>query len=160
MGKSKHIFKGLKVLKHKTYQVRKWGDERLLHELDVYHTEIEPVFHRDGEYLLGGKCWFEVRGRAFLTTKQAFLLELRQQEMLDHDVAVVNKLKEIQRISPSILTKDQEQLIVDYDFFLYWRGQKRDSRKRVKDMKERLRIRRLEVEDWKKGLVKEVKEDG
>tara|TARA_R110000851_G_scaffold211723_2_gene364402 strand:- start:154 stop:582 length:429 start_codon:yes stop_codon:yes gene_type:complete len=133
-----HEFKGLKVLVHDVYQKRKHRDERLLDELNNYQEEIDPVFHRDGEYLLGDKCWFEVRGRAFKKRKQDFLFELRQCEMADIDINVVNKLVEIKRISSGFLTCDQCNLITEYSHFIRNRDNKRLSRKRIKEMRIRI----------------------
>ena len=142
----KHKYKGLKVLTHDVYQECKFRDERLLMELNTYQEEIEPVFHRDGEYLLGGKCWFEVRGRAFKKRKEEFLFELRQCEMADVDVNVVNKLKEIQRLTSGLLSSDQCKLINDYNHFLYIRdNMKRPARKRLKEMKLRINQYRKDI---------------
>jgi len=39
-------------------------------------VEIEPVYHRDGYYLLNDMCWFEIDEKAFLYDKDSFLYDL------------------------------------------------------------------------------------
>jgi hypothetical protein len=124
----------LKVLKHTVYLYSKHRDSKLIAELDNYHEEIEPVYHRDGEYLLGDKCWFEVRGRAFTKRKEDFLFELEQLSLDDIDIKIVENLKAIARINSNILTQKQHKLIYQYNHFLNARKNKRLSRKRIKEM--------------------------
>lgn len=107
----------------------------MVNTLNTYQTEIDPVFNRDGEYLLGDKCWFEVRGRAFLMRKQDFLYKLRQLCMAEHDCAVIKSLDDIARLAPNLLTKEQLALISDYGRFLHKRIIKRESLKRRKEIK-------------------------
>lgn len=128
----------LKVLKHTVYVKCKSRDARLLNELNTYHEEIPPVYFRDGEYLLGDKCWFEVRGRAFTKRKEDFLFELRQLDMLDIDINVIEHLKSIKRIGSKVITKEQLTLITDYEHFLHIRSIKRNGIKNLRNM--RLRI--------------------
>jgi len=129
----------IKVLPHTVYQVSKHRDKRLLLELDNYHEEIAPVFNRTGEYLMGDKCWFEVRGRAFKKRKIDFLFELRQCFMAEVDVNVIHKLVDITRIDSSILTLEQCKLIEDYHHFLHIRGIERRGRKNLIEMKARIK---------------------
>lgn len=133
----------IKVLEHTTYRKRKhelW-DKKLLHELDTYHDEIPPVFNREGTYLVGDKCWFEVRGRAFKFEKRMFLYNLRQLFVEEVDVNVVRLLKKIDRIDSHILTFEQRKLVGDYNTYLHWRHQKRLSRRRISEMKKRIKAR-------------------
>jgi hypothetical protein len=129
----------LKVLKHTCYLYSKHRDAKLVHELDTYHEEITPVYNRDGEYLLGDKCWFEVRGRAFTKRKEDFLFELQQLHMLDVDVQVVEHLDAIDRLSPNILSKKQRKLIREYNHFQWNRKNRRASLKRLHEMRKRFR---------------------
>jgi hypothetical protein len=124
----------LKVLKHTVYLYSKHRDSKLIDELNNYHEEITPVYHRDGEYLLGDKCWFEVRGRAFTKRKEDFLFELEQLSLDDIDLKVIEHLKSIARINSNILTPKQNKLIYSYNHFLNARKNKRLSRKRIKEM--------------------------
>lgn len=99
----------------------------MLAELNEYHTEIPPVFNRDGEYLMGDKCWFEVRDRAFLADKEHFLYQLKIMSMKEVDCQVIVSLLAISRIDSSVLTKDQKQLISDYNVWLSFRTMMRRS---------------------------------
>lgn len=125
----------LKVLKHTVYLESIHRDERILKELDEYHEEIEPVYFRTGEYLLGDKCWFEVRGRAFTKRKEDFEFELRQLHMKELDISVVNKLKAINNIDSGMLSKEQLKIISDYEHFLHIRKIERTGRKRLKEFR-------------------------
>jgi hypothetical protein len=129
----------IKVLPHTVYLPSKFRDERLLDKLNNYHKEITPVFNRTGEYLMGDKCWFEVRGRAFKKRKENFLFELRQCFMSEVDINVIHKLVAITRIDSSILTLAQCKLIADYHHFLYIRGMERRGRKNLIEMKARIK---------------------
>lgn len=130
----------LKVLRHTVYLKCKHKDTRLLDQLNNYYEEIEPVYHRDGEYLLGDKCWFEVRGRAFTKRKEDFLFKLRQHDMEDVDLNVVKQLKAIQRLSKNVLTTEQRNIIRDYDHFLCIREMKRKGIKSLRELKAGLKL--------------------
>ena len=43
------------------------------------HTqkEIEPIFNREGYYLMNGYCWFEVRGKAYEYDVESFIFRLK-----------------------------------------------------------------------------------
>ena len=141
-SKVKPVYSKVKVLPHTVYLQHKSGfrEERMLEELNDYHKEITPVFNRTGEYLLGDKCWFEVRGRAFKKRKKDFLYELRQCEMADTDIELVRKLVDIRKSYPRMLSKKQSRLIMDYGHFLSIRGMKRNSMKRLKEWKAELLV--------------------
>ena len=137
----------IKVLPHTVYLPRKFRDERLLDELNTYHEEIEPVFFRDGEYLTEDTCWFEVRGRAFKKRKEDFLFKLQQYNVEEIDINVINNLKAVGRINPRVLSVKQLNLIRDYNHFLWVRHSKRLSRKRLKEMKIRIKEKRNNEQD-------------
>ena len=114
-------------------------DERLVHELDDYHKEIPPVFNRVGEYLLDDKCWFEVRGKAYLKRKEDFLFELELYNTLEVDVQVVESLKVLMIKFPRSLTKEQKNLIRNYDNYKAVRGCKRNSMMLIRNLRTRIK---------------------
>lgn len=40
--------------------------------------EIPPKLNRDGYYLKGDLCWFEISGKAFLYDKESFMYDIEQ----------------------------------------------------------------------------------
>ena len=139
-------FKGLKVLKQSAYLEKKsdFLNDNDLVQLENYFEEIPPVINRTGWYLLDDKCWFEVRGRAFVSNKVDFLWGLRYLNVSEMDISVVRKLEEIDRISTGILTSKQLRLVYEYNMYLRNRHQERLSRRRIKEMKSRVLVKMKE----------------
>lgn len=48
------------------------GFEDTIKYSSAHYTEIEPEIHRNGYFVHGKDCWFEVNGRAFTADKSAF----------------------------------------------------------------------------------------
>lgn len=61
------------MAKLKVLPLEFWMDLKMLDEDErKFHPETEPVFNRDGYYLLEDKCWFEVEGEAFINEPSDF----------------------------------------------------------------------------------------
>ena len=66
----------LKVLKLEPYMVRLKTYPHLTENL----TKIEPRIHRNGYYLLGTECWFEVDGEAYTVEGMASMFKYTMRE--------------------------------------------------------------------------------
>lgn len=129
--------KKLKVLPHSTYKLREnpngllaKRNERIIHELKNYHTEINPVFNRDGEYLQGNKCWIEVNGKAYLSDRETFLYQIQFINDSEKGIEVYRLLKSLQRVNENILSEEQKRFLCGYKQVLSLKDLKRDSIKR------------------------------
>jgi hypothetical protein len=113
----------MKVLTHKTYRLVPGSpqNEMLQQELGKHHTEITPTFNREGFYLQGGNCWFEVNGKAYIGDKNQFLYKLQTLNDNEKGTEVYRALKALQRVAK--LTKEQAEFCDRYKLIL-------DTRKR------------------------------
>lgn len=115
-------------------------DDTIKYSSDNY-TQIEPVIGKDGIYLKGNECWFEVNGVAYTSSKSSFDYMF--------DILTVRELSKRQTdaleaiVKARLATKSQKKL---YDFHVL-HGNKFDvnearRKKRFKDMKTRMQDKR------------------
>lgn len=115
-------------------------DDTIKYSSDNY-TQIEPIIGKDGIYLKGKECWFEVNGVAYTSSKRSFDYMF--------DILTVRELSKRQTdaleaiVKARLATKLQKKL---YSFHVL-HGNKFDvnearRKKRFKDMKTRMQDKR------------------
>lgn len=115
-------------------------DDTIKYSSDNY-TQIEPIIGKDGIYLKGKECWFEVNGVAYTSSKSSFDYMF--------DILTVRELSKRQTdaleaiVKARLATKLQKKL---YSFHVL-HGNKFDvnearRKKRFKDMKTRMQDKR------------------
>lgn len=115
-------------------------DDTIKYSSDNY-TQIEPIIGKDGIYLKGKECWFEVNGVAYTSSKSSFDYMF--------DILTVRELSKRQTdaleaiVKARLATKLQKKL---YSFHVI-HGNKFDvnearRKKRFKDMKTRMQDKR------------------
>ena len=92
------------------------------HDIKHQHRfeEISPVYFKENYYLLNNdKCWFEIKSngkfRAFKYKKENFYMNLKEHECLRYRKRVVDLIKELLKIEPSIFKHNLIKLVNDYD---------------------------------------------
>lgn len=115
----------------------KRGFEDTIKYSSANYTQIDPVIGKDGIYLRGKECWFEVNGVAYTCSKSSFdymldILTVRELSKRETDA-----LEAI--VKAGLATKGQKKL---YGFHVL-HGNKFDinearRKKRLKDMKKRM----------------------
>jgi hypothetical protein len=119
----------------------KRGFEDTIKYSSAHYTEIEPIIGKDGIYLKGKECWFEVNGVAYTSSKSSFDYMF--------DILTVRELSKRQTdaleaiVKARLATKSQKKL---YGFHVL-HGNKFDvnearRKKRLKDMKTRMQDKR------------------
>lgn len=119
----------------------KHGFEDTIKHSSANYTQIDPIIGKDGIYLKGKECWFEVNGVAYTTSKSSFdysfkILEVRELSKRETDAlaAIVNA---------KLATKEQKEL----HGFHVLHGNKFDvndarRKKRLKDMIKKVKEKR------------------
>lgn len=82
------------------------------------YIEINTVFNRNGIYMKGENCWFEVNGKAYKYPIQTFILEVNEM-----DNKKIEALKQICTVG--LATKKQKEILNIHKMF----GKKLDVNK-------------------------------
>lgn len=79
---------------------------------DGEYKPIQPIFNRDGIYMLQGFSWFEVRGKAYEYPSETFKYTLRMEEVKKYNQRQIDALREV--CKQRLATKEQKQILYDY----------------------------------------------
>ena len=110
------------------YPMEEW---EIVNELKKY-PETQPIFRRDGIYMCGALCWFEVNGKAFNHPRKDFIHALNTANGGELSDEKMQALREI--IKVGLATKQQRQAYYFADHAKECRDIYRMTRKRMLDI--------------------------